>query len=123
MGDTRNCRAQHRVGGLEKAEDSGHVSYDPENHHRMVELRQEKVNRIQNDIDPTEVYGEKNGDLLIISWGGTYGSCRSAVETLHDEDKSVSHVHLKWINPLPKDLVKLSSNLKMYLFLKLTWDS
>tara|TARA_B100000424_G_scaffold50016_1_gene35351 strand:- start:1002 stop:2843 length:1842 start_codon:yes stop_codon:yes gene_type:complete len=106
---------QHRVGGLEKAEDSGHVSYDPENHHRMVELRQEKVNRIQNDIDPTEVYGKKNGDLLIISWGGTYGSCRSAVETLHDEDKSVSHVHLKWINPLPKDLGEIIIKFKNVL--------
>ena len=106
---------QHRVGGLEKAEDSGHVSYDPENHHRMVELRQEKVNRIQNDIDPTEVYGKNNGDMLIISWGGTYGSCRSAVETLNDEKKSVSHVHLRWINPLPKDLGEIIIKFKNVL--------
>ena len=106
---------QHRVGGLEKAEDSGHVSYDPENHHRMVELRQEKVNRIQNDIEPTEVYGKNNGDMLIISWGGTYGSCRSAVETLHDEGKSVSHVHLRWINPLPKDLGEIIIKFKNVL--------
>ena len=106
---------QHRVGGLEKAEDSGHVSYDPENHHRMVELRQEKVNRIQNDIDPTEVYGKNNGDVLIISWGGTYGSCRSAVETLNDEGKSVSHVHLRWINPLPKDLGEIIIKFKNVL--------
>ena len=106
---------QHRVGGLEKAEDSGHVSYDPENHHRMVELRQEKVNCIQNDIDPTEIYGKNNGDLLIISWGGTYGSCRSAVETLNDEKKSVSHVHLRWINPLPKDLGEIIIKFKNVL--------
>ena len=106
---------QHRVGGLEKAEDSGHVSYDPDNHHRMVEIRQEKVNRIQNDIDPTEVYGSNNGDLLIISWGGTYGSCRSAIETLHDEGKSVSHVHLRWINPLPKDLGEIIIKFKNVL--------
>ena len=95
---------EHRVGGLEKAENTGHVSYDPDNHHRMVELRQEKVNRIQNDISKTEVFGDKNGEVLIISWGGTYGSCRSAVETLHEDGKSVSHVHLRWISPLPKDL-------------------
>ena len=106
---------QHRVGGLEKAEDSGHVSYDPDNHHRMVEIRQEKVNRIQNDIDPIEVYGKNNGDLLIISWGGTYGSCRSAIETLHDEGKSVSHVHLRWINPLPKDLGEIIIKFKNVL--------
>ena len=95
---------EHRVGGLEKAENTGHVSYDPDNHQRMVELRQEKVNRIQDDIAKTEVYGDNNGDVLIISWGGTYGSCRSAVETLHEDGKSVSHIHLRWINPLPKDL-------------------
>ena len=95
---------EHRVGGLEKAENTGHVSYDPDNHQRMVELRQEKVNRIQDDIAKTEVYGDNNGDVLIVSWGGTYGSCRSAVETLHEDGKSVSHIHLRWINPLPKDL-------------------
>ena len=95
---------EHRVGGLEKAENTGHVSYDPDNHQRMVELRQEKVNRIQDDIAKTEVYGDNNGDVLIVSWGGTYGSCRSAVETLHEEGKSVSHIHLRWISPLPKDL-------------------
>ena len=64
---------EHRVGGIEKAENTGHVSYDPENHHKMVTLRQEKVNRIQNDMPATEVFGENNGDLLILSWGGTYG--------------------------------------------------
>ena len=106
---------EHRVGGLEKAENSGHVSYDPDNHHRMVELRQEKVNRIQNDIAETEVFGEKNGDVLIISWGGTYGSCRSAVETMHEEGKSVAHVHLRWISPLPKDLGEIIIKFKNVL--------
>jgi 2-oxoglutarate ferredoxin oxidoreductase subunit alpha len=106
---------EHRVGGLEKAENTGHVSYDPDNHHRMVELRQEKVNRIQNDISKTEVFGDKNGDVLIISWGGTYGSCRSAVETLHEDGKSVSHVHLRWISPLPKDLGEIIIKFKNIL--------
>jgi len=106
---------EHRVGGLETAEDTGHVSYDPDNHHRMVELRQEKVNRIQNDIAKTEVFGENNGEVLIISWGGTYGSCRSAVETLLDEGKSVSHVHLRWISPLPKDLGEIITKFKKVL--------
>ena len=106
---------EHRVGGLETAENSGHVSYDPDNHHRMVELRQEKVNRIQNDIAKTEVFGENNGEVLIISWGGTYGSCRSAVETLLDEGKSVSHVHLRWISPLPKDLGEIIIKFKKVL--------
>ena len=106
---------EHRVGGLEKAENTGHVSYDPDNHHRMVELRQEKVNRIQNDIAQTEVYGDENGDVLILSWGGTFGSCRSAVESLRDQGKSVSHVHLRWISPLPKDLGEIIIKFKNVL--------
>ncbi len=106
---------EHRIGGLEKAEDTGHVSYDPDNHHRMVELRQEKVNRIQNDISKTEIYGKDSGDVLIISWGGTYGSCRSAVETLCDDGKKVSHVHLRWISPLPKDLGEIIIKFKNIL--------
>jgi len=95
---------EHRIGGLEKADVTGHVSYDPENHHRMVELRQEKVNRVSQFIPPTEVFGNVHGDMLILSWGGTFGACRSAVETMQDNGMAVSHVHLRWINPLPKDL-------------------
>ncbi len=106
---------EHRLGGIEKEENTGHVSYDPENHHRMVELRQEKVNRIQNDIPPLEVFGEDHGDMLVLSWGGTYGACRSAVETLNEEGKRVSHVHLRWINPLPKDLGEIIIGFKNVL--------
>ena len=106
---------EHRLGGIEKEENTGHVSYDPENHHRMVELRQEKVNRIQNDIPPLEVFGEDHGDMLVLSWGGTYGACRSAVETLNEEGKNVSHVHLRWINPLPKDLGEIIIGFKNVL--------
>ena len=106
---------EHRLGGIEKEENTGHVSYDPENHHRMVELRQEKVNRIQNDIPPLEVFGQDHGDMLVLSWGGTYGACRSAVETLNEEGKKVSHVHLRWINPLPKDLGEIIIGFKNVL--------
>ena len=95
---------EHRIGGIEKAENTGHVSYYPENHHKMVEIRQAKVDKIRQDIQKTEVFGEDHGDMLILSWGGTYGACRSAVETLQDEGLKVSHVHLRWINPLPQDL-------------------
>ena len=106
---------EHRLGGIEKEENTGHVSYDPENHHRMVELRQEKVNRIQNDIPPLEVFGEDHGDMLVLSWGGTYGACRSAVETLQEEGKKVSHAHIRWINPLPKDLGEIIIGFKNVL--------
>ena len=106
---------EHRVGGIEKAENSGHVSYDPENHHKMTVLRQEKVNRIQNDILETEIFGDSKGDLLLLSWGGTYGACRSSAETLQDEGLKVSHVQLRWINPLPKDLGEILIHFKNIL--------
>tara|TARA_Y100000590_G_scaffold469362_1_gene656503 strand:+ start:988 stop:2829 length:1842 start_codon:yes stop_codon:yes gene_type:complete len=106
---------EHRVGGIEKAENTGHVSYDPENHHKMVKLRQEKVDRIQDDIPETEIFGENHGDMLILSWGGTYGSCRSAVETMQDDGLNVSHVHLRWISPLPKDLGEILIQFKNIL--------
>ena len=109
------AKLEHRVGGIETAENTGHVSYDPENHHRMVMLRQEKVNRIQNDIPPTEVFGDGHGDLLLLSWGGTYGASRSASETLQEEGLKVSHVHVRWISPLPKDLGEILINFKHIL--------
>ncbi len=109
------AKLEHRVGGIETAENTGHVSYDPENHHRMVVLRQEKVNRIQNDIPKTEIFGKSNGDLLLLSWGGTYGACRSASETLQDEGLNVSHVHIRWISPLPKDLGEILIHFKNIL--------
>ena len=106
---------EHRIGGLEKADVTGHVSYDPENHHRMVELRQEKVNRVSQFIPPTEVFGSEHGDMLILSWGGTFGACRSAVETMQDDGMNVSHANLRWINPLPKDLGEILIRFKNIL--------
>ncbi len=95
---------EHRIGGLEKENISGNVSYDPENHEQMVHLRAEKVARIVNDIPPTETFGESSGELLVLSWGGTYGVVRTAVEYKQEEGKSVSHVHLRYLNPLPREL-------------------
>jgi len=95
---------EHRIGGLEKEHISGNVSYDPENHEQMIHLRAEKVARIVNDIPPTQVFGEPEGALLLLSWGGTYGAVRTAVERKQEEGASVSHVHLRHLNPLPKDL-------------------
>jgi 2-oxoglutarate ferredoxin oxidoreductase subunit alpha len=108
-------KLEHRVGGIETAENTGHVNYDPDNHHKMVMLRQEKVNRIQNDMPPTKIYGDNSGDLLILSWGGTYGACRSASETLQEEGMKVSHVHIRWISPLPKDLGEILIHFKNVL--------
>jgi len=95
---------EHRVGGLEKWDSTGHVSYDPDNHQKMVELRQQKVDIIANDIPKCKIYGKGQGDLLVVGWGGTHGAIRSAVESAQNEGLSISHLHLRHLNPLPKDL-------------------
>ncbi len=95
---------EHRIGGLEKANITGNVSYDPENHHLMQTLRQEKVARIADDIPPLDVFGPDRGDLLILGWGSTYGAIRSAVERLQADGRSVAHAHLRYLNPFPRNL-------------------
>ena len=95
---------EHRIGGLEKTDGTGNVSYDPDNHHHMVELRQKKIDIISNFIPEVKPYGKDKGDLLILGWGGTYGAIRAAVEKANKNNLSVSHIHLKHINPLPKNL-------------------
>lgn len=95
---------EHRVGGLEKEDITGSVSYDAENHERMSRLRAEKVARIADELPPTPIHGEPSGELLVIGWGGTYGVLRNAVENMRNEGFSVSHVHLRYLNPLPNDL-------------------
>ncbi|NDH16184.1 MAG: 2-oxoacid:acceptor oxidoreductase subunit alpha [Opitutae bacterium] len=94
---------EHRIGGLEKSEDGG-VSYDPENHEKMTHLRADKVERIADSLPPLELHGEDQGDLLAIGWGGTYGAITSAVQAMQAEGFAVSSVHLRHLNPLPKDL-------------------
>jgi 2-oxoglutarate ferredoxin oxidoreductase subunit alpha len=94
---------EHRIGGLEKADITGNVSYDPDNHHRMQTLRAAKVAGIAKDISPLEVFGAESGDLLILGWGSTYGAIRSAVERLQAEGHAVAHAHLRHINPFPEN--------------------
>ena len=93
----------HRVGGLEKKDGSGEVSYDPDNHQHMVETRAKKVQMAADFIGPAEVSGKDSG-TLVISWGGTYGACHTAVEQCISQGVDVGHVHLRWINPFPKNL-------------------
>jgi 2-oxoglutarate ferredoxin oxidoreductase subunit alpha len=92
---------EHRIGGLEKADITGNVSYDPENHHRMTMLRAQKIAGIVNDIPALEVFGPSEGDVLVVGWGSTYGAIRSAVERLQSEGWKVSHAHLRHLNPMP----------------------
>jgi 2-oxoglutarate/2-oxoacid ferredoxin oxidoreductase subunit alpha len=92
---------EHRIGGLEKADIFGNVSYDPDNHHRMTLLRAEKVERIADDIPDLQVFGPPEGDLLVLGWGSTYGAIRSAVERLGEAGRSIAHAHLRHVNPMP----------------------
>ncbi|MEM6288967.1 MAG: 2-oxoacid:acceptor oxidoreductase subunit alpha [Bacteroidota bacterium] len=95
---------EHRIGGLEKDARTGGVSYDPENHQRMTETRAEKVARIAQSFPPVEVEGDAEGDVLVVGWGSTYGAIKKAVETARADGLRVGHAHLRWINPLPRDL-------------------
>ena len=95
---------EHRIGGLEKQDQSGNVSYDPENHHFMNLKRQKKVDVIADFIPKAEAFGDSSGQLLVLGWGGTYGAIRSAVERAQKAGHSVAHLHLKHINPFPKNL-------------------
>src|SRR5687768_13814775 len=100
---------EHRIGGIEKQHITGNVNYDPENHHLMVKLRQEKVDRAVADIPAIEVFGEETGKVLVLGWGSTYGSISSAVEKMQREGKSVSSAHLRYLNPFPRNLGEVLS--------------
>ena len=107
---------EHRVGGLEKEENTGNVSYDPENHQRMTELRQAKIDKIAEFIPLQTIdSGNEKGDVLVLGWGSTYGSIRTAVRELRDEGMDISHAHLKYLNPFPKNLGELIGNFKHIL--------
>ncbi len=94
---------EHRIGGLEKQENTGDVSYDPANHHRMCELRRDKVRRIADTLPPSEVVGTDKG-LLVLGWGSTFGAIRTAVVEANEEGMQVAHLHLRHLNPFPPDL-------------------
>jgi 2-oxoglutarate/2-oxoacid ferredoxin oxidoreductase subunit alpha len=95
---------EHRIGGLEKADITGNVSYDPANHDKMVHLRAEKVQRVAQDIPDIEVTGETSGGLLVLGWGSTYGVITTAVQRARAQGKLVSNAHIRHLNPLPKNL-------------------
>jgi len=106
---------EHRIGGIEKADKTGNISYDPANHHRMTELRRDKVRGIANDIPPAEVFGDKKGKLLVLGWGGPFGTLRAAVDELRAEGKKVSHCHLRYIHPFPKNLGEILKSFETVL--------
>ena len=97
----------YRVGGLEKDDITGNVSYDPDNHEHMVKLRAQKVANIAADVPLQDVSGPESGDLLVLSWGGTYGACTTAVQRCQSAGLSVAHAHLRYMSPFPRNLEQL----------------
>jgi 2-oxoglutarate/2-oxoacid ferredoxin oxidoreductase subunit alpha len=95
---------EHRVGGLEKADVTGNVEYSPTNHQHMTDIRHLKIAGIADHIPEQTVEGPDSGDLVVVSWGGTYGSVRTAVRQAQSEGKSVAHCHLRYMNPFPRNL-------------------
>jgi len=95
---------EHRIGGLEKEDITGNVCYTPENHENMVHLREEKVNRVAQSYPALEVDGEESGPLIIVGWGSTRGAIKGALRRLRKDGLAVSHIHLRHLNPLHRDL-------------------
>jgi 2-oxoglutarate ferredoxin oxidoreductase subunit alpha len=106
---------EHRIGGLEKAHETGHISYDPLNHEFMVHMRHQKVMGVRESIPTPEVHGSERGDLLVLGWGSTYGAIRSAVDRVLDAGHSVARIHLRHVWPLPKGLDEIFSRYRSVL--------
>ena len=107
---------EHRIGGLEKQNITGNISYDPENHQTMVKLRRDKVDKIAEHIPEQKLdSGPENGKLLILGWGSTYGAIKSACAVLQAEGVSVAHAHLRYIRPFPKNLGEIIKNYEKLL--------
>jgi 2-oxoglutarate ferredoxin oxidoreductase subunit alpha len=103
---------EHRVGGIEKDFLTGNISYEPANHERQTKIRAEKVERVARSIGDMDIRGETSGDVLLIGWGGTFGSLRQATEELRGQGKRVTHAHLRWLSPLEPQLEKIIGNFR-----------
>ncbi len=112
---------EHRIGGLAKADLTGNVSYDPENNQKMILLRREKIKRIANDIPDVTVRGPQSGKLLVIGWGGTFGAIYQAITELEAEGVKVSHAHLNYLNPFPKNLADVIKKFERVLIPELNF--
>ncbi len=106
---------EHRIGGLEKEHITGNISYDPENHDFMVRMRAAKIDRIADDIPLQEIDGDSEGELLIVGWGSTYGSIKSAINSAREKGVSVSHIHIRHLNPFPRNLGEILYKFKNVL--------
>ena len=103
---------EHRIGGLEKEEGTGDVSYDSANHQYMTDMRAWKIANIANDIDPLEVTGDKKADVLVLGWGSSYGAITQAVNRLNKKGIKVASAHLTFVNPFPDNTGEILSKYK-----------
>jgi 2-oxoglutarate ferredoxin oxidoreductase subunit alpha len=111
---------EHRIGGLEKDAVTGNISYEPLNHEKMTAIRAEKIERVKFNIPDIETEFIKEGDLLVIGWGGTYGSLHSAVKNIRDEGyTNIGYLHFNYINPMPKNTAEILSKFKKILVCEL----
>jgi 2-oxoglutarate ferredoxin oxidoreductase subunit alpha len=95
----------HRIGGIERSYDTGHISYDPDNHQKMTDVRAAKIAGVANDVPlQTVTQGDEAGDLAVVGWGSTYGAIQEAVRALRAEGRRVSHVHVRYLSPFPRNL-------------------
>lgn len=106
---------EHRIGGIEKQDVTGNVNYEPANHEHMVRTRAQKVANIAQTIPDLEVEGDADGDLLVIGWGGTYGSIATAVQRARRKGKKVGQVHFRYLNPFPKNTAEVFKRFKKFL--------
>ena len=95
---------EHTIGGLEHADKTGDISYDPANHELMTELREAKMRAIASDVAAPEIFGPEDAELLVLGWGSTFGAIRSAVIQMQSMHASVAHIHLRHLNPFPVSL-------------------
>ncbi len=102
----------HRIGGLEKDSETGDVSHDPDNHQKMVNLRQDKINGIADTIPTPPLNGPDSGELLVVAWGSTYGATRAAVERMQKEGVAASHLHMRHLRPFPHGLADIFRSFK-----------
>jgi 2-oxoglutarate ferredoxin oxidoreductase subunit alpha len=107
---------EHRLGGIEKSYDTGDISYDPENHQKMTDIRQAKIAGIANDIPKQEVVlGEESGKLAVVGWGSTFGAIHQAVKRARLENLEVSHIQVRYLSPLPPNLGDLLAGFEAVL--------
>jgi len=106
---------EHRIGGIEKQDVTGNVSYDPANHQHMINTRAAKIAGIANDIPLQTVHGDEQGDLLVVGWGGTFGHITSAVDAARRKGQKVSSIHLRYLNPVPRNVGDILKRFKRVL--------